>query len=137
MTDSKIYDEVLIKHSRFPSHKKILSNAQYILEGINPGCGDEIKLYISFENGVISEAAFDGSICALSQTCADLMLDSIIGKNKEEVTELIESAYRASEGDEAGIFPGAEIIRSFSESKARSKCTLLGWKTLDKIIKEV
>ena len=149
MTDSARYEEVLIRHNRYPSYKRIIKEAAYIREGINPGCGDEIKVYVDIENEVIKDASFDGSICALSQTSADLMIESIIGKSVKEVIKITDTVLKASEkkgefspegspiNKEDEQIGGLEIVKYYSESKALTKCTLLGWKTLYKLIKEV
>ena len=50
------------------------------------GLGDVYKR--QDEHGVVKEAAFSGHGCAISQASADLLIESIIGKNVAEVKEL-------------------------------------------------
>jgi nitrogen fixation NifU-like protein len=52
-------------------------------------CGDHLKIDLRVDkNGNVSEAAFSGHGCAISQASADLLLESIIGKNVEDVKKL-------------------------------------------------
>jgi nitrogen fixation NifU-like protein len=52
-------------------------------------CGDHIRIDLRVDNkGIIKEVAFDGHGCAISQSSADLLLDSIIGKSVEEVKKM-------------------------------------------------
>ena len=68
------------------------------------------------EDGRVSEAAFSGHGCAISQASADLLLESIIGKTMSEVKELT----RQDVMDNLGIELGP----------VRLKCALLPLKVL-------
>ncbi len=58
----------------------------YSYEDENPLCGDHIRIDIRIdENKIITEAAFNGHGCAISQASSDLLLESIIGKHIDEV----------------------------------------------------
>ena len=61
-----------------------------MLEGVNPSCGDDIVLKLKVEDGVITDGAFVGDGCAISQASADIMLDLIIGEKKEDALHLAE-----------------------------------------------
>lgn len=138
MNDSSIYNDVLIKHNRFPSHKYSLPGAKYIHEGINPSCGDEIKIYLNTENEIVTEGSFEGSMCAVSSGTADMMLDLIKGKNREEIIELADIVFRmyeekASE-EEIAKLEETGTLKEILTSKARRKCVLFVWKTLKETI---
>jgi nitrogen fixation NifU-like protein len=81
-----LYREVIIEHYKNPDHRGSLEPHDISFEDENPLCGDHIRIDLRVdENGIIKEAAFDGHGCAISQSSADLLLDSIIGKSVEEV----------------------------------------------------
>ena len=84
MENKTFYNEVLTDHNLHPGHKHALDDANMILEGVNPSCGDDIFLNLKFEDGVIKDGSFQGDGCAISQASADMMLDLIVGKTKEE-----------------------------------------------------
>lgn len=88
MESNRFYNEILTEHNIHPEFKHDLPDADIVLEGINPSCGDDIFLKLKVENGVITDGAFVGDGCAISQASADIMLGMIIGKTKEEALHL-------------------------------------------------
>ena len=84
MQSNTFYNELLTDHNLHPAHKKKLEDANLVLEGVNPSCGDDIILELKEENGIIVDGAFVGSGCAISQASVDMMLDLVIGRSKEE-----------------------------------------------------
>ncbi|RMF48721.1 MAG: iron-sulfur cluster assembly scaffold protein [Anaerolineae bacterium] len=58
-------------------------------EDENPVCGDHIRIDLRVdENGTVTEAAFSGQGCSISQASADLLVESVIGKSLDEVKQL-------------------------------------------------
>lgn len=53
--------KVLIEHNQHPIHKEKLPDANLVLEGVNPSCGDDIILQLKVENDVIVDGAFEGA----------------------------------------------------------------------------
>ena len=88
MPNNTFYNEILTEHNIRPFHKKKLENPDFTLEGVNPSCGDDIILALKVDDGIITDGAFEGDGCAISQASCDMMLDLIIGKPKEETLEL-------------------------------------------------
>ncbi|MHC1741091.1 MAG: Fe-S cluster assembly sulfur transfer protein SufU [Anaerolineaceae bacterium] len=84
-----LYRDLIIEHYKNPDHRGALEPHDISFEDENPLCGDHIRIDLRVdENGIIKEAAFDGHGCAISQSSADLLLDSIIGKSVNEVKEM-------------------------------------------------
>lgn len=84
-----LYRELIIEHYKNPDHRGTLEPHDISFEDENPLCGDHIRIDLRVdENGIVTDAAFDGHGCAISQSSADLLLDSIIGKPVEEVKEM-------------------------------------------------
>jgi len=112
-----LYREVIIEHYKNPGYRGNLDPYDITFEDENPLCGDHIKIDLRVdENGKISEAAFDGHGCAISQASADLLLESIIGKDVEEVKHLSRNDVLDMLGIELG--------------PVRMKCALLPLKIL-------
>ena len=83
MESRSFYNEILTEHNLRPEYKHDLPDANIVLEGVNPNCGDDIFLKLKVENDVIEDGAFVGDGCAISQASADIMLGMILGKTKE------------------------------------------------------
>jgi nitrogen fixation NifU-like protein len=75
--------EFILDHYENPRHKHALDDAQAIVEGGNPGCGDIIKVYLKVNDGHIV-AAFEGEGCTISQASASFLMDEINGKTLDE-----------------------------------------------------
>ena len=139
MENKTFYNEVLTDHNLHPGHKHALDDANMILEGVNPSCGDDIFLNLKFEDGVIKDGSFQGDGCAISQASADMMLDLIVGKTKEEALQLADIFLRMIKGeasdDEIDQLEEASVLKDISHMPARVKCAVLGWRTLNEMFK--
>ena len=84
-----LYREVILDHYKNPSYKGELDPADITYEDNNPLCGDHLRIDLRIDaDKNIVEAAFSGHGCAISLASADLLLESIIGKNIEDVKNL-------------------------------------------------
>jgi len=112
-----LYREVIIEHYKNPVYRGSLDPHDISFEDENPLCGDQIKIDLRVdENGKVTEAAFDGHGCAISQASADLLLETIIGKSTEDIKKLTKSDILEMLGIELG--------------PVRLKCALLPLKIL-------
>ena len=140
MPSNTLYNEILIDHNLHPGHKHDLPDADLVLEGVNPSCGDDIWLKLKVEDGMIADGAFVGDGCAVSQASADMMLDLIIGKSKEEALKLADIFFRMIKGDvsddELDELEEASILKDVAHMPARVKCAVLGWHTMEEMLKE-
>ena len=129
MPSNTFYNEILTDHNLHPGHKHDLPDANLVLEGVNPNCGDDIWLKLKVEDGTITDGAFVGDGCAVSQASADMMLDLIIGKSKEEAMKLADIFFRMIKGEvsdeELDQLEEASILKDVAHMPARVKCCLL------------
>ena len=139
MPSNTFYNEILTDHNLHPGHKHDLPDANLVLEGVNPSCGDDIWLQLKVEDGRITDGAFVGDGCAISQASADMMLDLIIGKSEEEAMKLAEIFLRMIKGEvtdeEMDQLEEASVLKDISHMPARVKCAVLGWHTMEEMLK--
>ncbi len=135
METRNFYNTILTEHNLHPEHKHVLKDANLMLEGVNPSCGDDIVLQLKVEDGCITDGAFEGSGCAISQASVDIMLDLIIGRKKEEALHLAEIFLKMIQGKategEMEELEEASALSDISHMPARVKCAVLGWHTLE------
>ena len=140
MNERSFYNEILTEHNIRPEHKRDLPDANLVLEGVNPSCGDEITLKLKVENGVITDGAFVGDGCVISQASADIMLGMIIGKSEEEALRLGKLFFRMIRGEaseeEIDSLEEASALRDIAHMPSRTKCAVLGWRTLKEMLGE-
>ena len=140
MSNRAFYNEILIEHNLRPYHKHDLEDANLILDGINPSCGDHITLKLKVsDEGIIEDGAFVGDGCAISQASADIMLDMVIGLEKDEAIRLSDMFFRMIKGEaseeEIEELDEAGALRDISHMPARVKCAVLGWHTMGELLK--
>lgn len=134
-----IYTAALMQHNSHPDYKYEMEGCTCSHEGVNPSCGDELTLQLRIEDGVIEEASFVGSGCAVSQASADMMADLITGETVEEAKRLVGlflgmiKGKALSEEDKEDLDEAAEL-ESISRMPARVKCAELAWRTLEKLL---
>ena len=139
MDTKELYREILNEHNINPSHKVDMDSPTFCLEGINPSCGDQITLQLKVdESGVITDASFTGSGCAISQASVDMMADLVIGKTKEEALELADIFDRMIKEkvteEDLERLDEAAALQDISHMPARVKCAMLGWRTMKEML---
>jgi nitrogen fixation NifU-like protein len=112
-----LYRELIIDRYKNPHFRGSLDPHDISFEDDNPLCGDHIRidLRINGDNRV-SEVAFDGHGCAISQATADLLAESVVGKSLEDVKKINKQDILDMLGIELG--------------PVRLKCALLSLKVL-------
>ena len=135
----ELYKEVILDHYRAPRNKGQLDPHDVALERNNPLCGDEIELFLKFEDDSVEGIAFDGKGCSISQASASMMTEKVKGLDIKDATELAESIKRMMAGDEEGdpkTLGDLVSLKGVVKYPVRIKCALLGWNTLLEAIEE-
>ena len=140
MENRNFYNEILTEHNMHPDFKHDIEDADIVLDGINPSCGDEIQLKLKTDGDIITDGAFVGDGCAISQASTDIMLGMIIGQSKEKALEYADIFMRMIRGEasdeEIDSLEEAPALRDISHMPARVKCAMLGWRTLSEALKD-
>ena len=138
MENRNFYNEILTEHNVHPEFKHDLPDADIVLEGVNPSCGDDIWLKLRTDGDTIVDGAFIGDGCAISQASADIMLGMVIGRKKDEALQLGQTFMRMIQGEaseeEIESLKEASALRDIAHMPARVKCAVLGWRTLKEAI---
>ena len=139
MENRNFYNEILTEHNMHPDFKHDIEGADIVLDGLNPSCGDEIQLKLKTDGDIITDGAFVGDGCAISQASTDIMLGMIIGQSKETALKYADIFMRMIRGEateeEIDSLEEASALRDISHMPARVKCAMLGWRTLSEALK--
>lgn len=138
---SEIYTEVIAEHSRSARNKREIAQPDFVLEGVNPNCGDELAIAVKFSGTTIEDIAFTGSGCAISQASASIMADLLRGKSLEEaqsLTTLFLSMIKREITEDASLeaLEEAAALKNISNMPARVKCAVLAWHTIQEAIEK-
>lgn len=117
MSMDDLYRETIIDHYKNPRFRGHLEPNDVYFADDNPLCGDHIEITLRVDaDGRVTEGRFDGKGCAISQASADLLIESVIGRQLEEVKEMTKEDVLELLGIELG--------------PVRLKCALLSLKVL-------
>jgi nitrogen fixation NifU-like protein len=112
-----LYRDEILEHYREPHNFGTLDAPDASYEGHNPLCGDRITMMLMVaDDGAVSDVAFSGRGCAISQASASMLTDEIKGRPVSEVQDMTNQ-------DILDLL-GIEI------SPARLKCALLSLSTV-------
>jgi nitrogen fixation NifU-like protein len=139
----ELYREVILDHYRNPRNRTPVDHPDLEAEGVNPLCGDEVKVEVSFEDGAVSQVSVRGHGCSISQSSGSMMGEAIKGLSRKGVIELadrFQTMLTAEENhDDTSEPPGQELGSVMGELEAlqgvrrypvRIKCASLPWTTL-------
>ncbi len=134
-----LYQEVIFDHNRNPRNFRVMSDASREVEGFNPLCGDRLTLYLKIDGGIIEDASFQGSGCAISTASVSLMTEIVKGKTEQEALDLFETFHQMTTGKSEDINLEAvgklAVLAGVRDYPARVKCATLAWHTLDAALK--
>ena len=113
-----LYRDFILEHYRAPHNKGVLEPHDLHFADSNPTCGDELSMTIVLddEKEHVSDVAFDGRGCAISQASASILTDELRGMSLVELR---------------GIDP-KDVLEALGVpiGPARLKCALLSYKVL-------
>ena len=112
--DEQLYREIILDHYKNPRGHGVIEGADAEAEGMNPLCGDEVSIYISFaEDGeTIEDVKFSGRGCAISQAATSMLVDMAKGRKTTDLAQM----------------PKDELLEEIGIplTPIRLKCALLG-----------
>jgi len=130
---------IIIDHYSNPQNKHDPVNEGYEKVHMHSdNCIDDIDVFVKFENGVVKDACFNGVGCAISTASTDILCNLLVGKNVEEVKELIEQFMHMmhEEKYDEDMLDEANAFANTSKQAARIRCATIGYRALEEILKE-
>jgi len=129
--EDDLYREIILDHYRHPRHAGRVADASAVVEANNPLCGDEITLSLRTDGATLSDVAFEGQGCSISQASASMLCDTVVGMDSADAETLANSFRNMLVGD--GPAPDAGDLEALQGVKAypvRVKCATLAWNAL-------
>ena len=132
-----LYREIILDHYRTPRNRGELDPPALSADGHNPLCGDEIRISVAVQDGVVTDVRFSGSGCSISQSSASMMTSAIKGKPVEQVKSIVRRFKQMMTIDEEDLeidesinLGDLEALQGVVKFPVRIKCATLGWNTL-------
>lgn len=116
-----LLQEIILQHGRNSPHKGEIKNPTLRVKLENKLCGDTIKMDIVADKDIITDIAFLGEGCLISQATASLLIDKI--KQVKKISKI-----KKIDKDTLLNLLGIPLTHS------RIKCALLSLETLQKAL---
>ena len=134
MSTEALYQELILEHNRKPRNFREIPNADRTVEGLNPLCGDSLKLWLKLDHDRIADVSFMGTGCAISKASASLMTGAVKGKTREQAEEIFERFHKLVTGtlpeSEHESLGSLRALGGVSRFPLRVKCASLAWHAL-------
>ncbi|MCZ0954700.1 MAG: SUF system NifU family Fe-S cluster assembly protein [Rhodospirillaceae bacterium] len=132
----ELYREVILDHNRQPRNFGKLDNADRVVEGVNPLCGDRMTLYVNLDGDQVRDIRFTGTGCAISVASSSLMTEKAKGHSIDELRTLFDRVHEMLTGNGTGAdvdIDELDKLAALSGVRAyptRVKCATLAWHAL-------
>ena len=82
------YTEKVMDHYRNPRNVGKIDNADAVGLAGSLACGDQLKIYLKIENGIVTDAKFQTFGCGSAVASSSILTEMIIGKSVDEVRKI-------------------------------------------------
>ena len=129
---TELYREVILDHNRSPRNFGELEDADRVVNGINPLCGDKMTLYLKLDGDRIDDARFEGTGCAISIASSSLMTERVKGSTVDETLGLFDDVHKMLTGSDMSVERMEKLaaLAGVREFPSRVKCASLAWHAL-------
>lgn len=132
----ELYKEIILRHYKRPANFGTLEPPAITTPGINPSCGDQLKLHLRIEGDRIADVRWEGQGCAISMASASLMSEQIKGKTLAEARALGQDlkAMIVEGSPPSPALGDLAVLAGVHKLPARVKCATLAWNTLEEAL---
>lgn len=130
-----LYQQAILEHYKRPRNRGRLEPHSHHQEGLNPSCGDELEVFLTVRDGVVTGVGFEGQGCAISQASASMMTEAIKQRPVAEALSLARDFKAMIRGEPPAARLGElTALQGVAKLHARVKCATLAWVTLEQAL---
>ncbi len=132
MPDQGLYQQVVLDHYKNPRNRGALDGCTHAADGVNPLCGDSLRVELVCAGDRIAAMRFSGEACAITTATASMLSELVAGFGAAEVVALNEPFGQLLRGEvEADDALGPlNALAELRRHPLRRKCAELPWATL-------
>ena len=135
--DSDLKREIIFDNYKEPINRGLIDDDSYIKANTrSESCIDNLDFMMKIEDGIIKDIRFDGEACAISTSCASIMIKSFIGKSVDEVKNILENYINMIEEKEYNkeVLGELNVYDEISKQPNRKNCALLPMQAVEKML---
>jgi nitrogen fixation NifU-like protein len=125
-----LYQQLILDHNQNPRNFREIEHASHSANGHNPLCGDQLEVFLSIEDNMIKDIAFQGSGCAISKASASIMTSELKNKTVLEAEQIFDKFHTMiTEGNTDDSLGKLSVLSGVHQYPSRVKCAILAWHT--------
>lgn len=135
--DSNLRREIILDNYQDPMNRGLIDDDTYIKVNTNSeSCIDNLDFMIKVVDNKIVDIRFDGEACAISTSATSIMIRNLLGKNIEEVKEiLINYKNMINEEDyDADLLGELNVYDEICKQPNRKSCALIPSRAIDELL---
>ena len=126
--DNNLRREIILDNYQDPMNRGLIEDESYLKVNTNSeSCIDNLDFMMKIEDGIVKDIRFDGEACAISTSATSIMIRSLIGKNIDEVNNIIDN-YRKMINEEeydSDVLGELNVYDEICKQPNRKNCALL------------
>ena len=135
--DNNLRREIILDNYQDPMNRGLVDDNSYIkVKASSDNCIDDLDFMIKLVDDKIVDIRFDGEACAISTSATSIMIRSLIGKNIDEVKEILVNYKNMISEEEynSDILGELNVYDEICKQPNRKNCALIPSKAIDKFL---
>ena len=138
--NSELKREIIFDNYKEPTNRGLIDDSRYLKTNTHSdSCIDNLDFMMKIEDNIIKDIRFDGEACAISTSCASIMIKSFIGKSVDEVKAILENYINMINEKEYNkdILGELNVYDEISKQPNRKNCALLPMNAVEKMLNDL
>ncbi len=135
--DSNLKREIILDNYQDPMNRGLIEDESYIKVNTNSeSCIDNLDFMMKIKDNKLVDIKFDGEACAISTSATSIMIRALIGKNIEEVINILDN-YRKMINEEKydeEVLGELIVYDDICKQPNRKGCALIPVRAVDKVL---
>ena len=138
--NSELKREIIFDNYKEPTNRGLVDDSGYLKTNTHSdSCIDNLDFMMKIEDNIIKDIRFDGEACAISTSCASIMIKSFIGKSVDEVKTILENYINMINEKEydSSLLGELNVYDEISKQPNRKNCALLPMHAVEKMLENL
>ena len=135
--DSEIKRSIILDNYQDAKNRGVPNDSGYIkINSNNDSCIDNIDIYVKLNNDIIEDIKFEGEACVIAISSTSILSDMLIGKNIDEVENILKNYYSMIEESEydRDLLGEACVYDDIYKQPSRKTCVTLFARGIEKVV---
>lgn len=135
--DANIRRSIILDNYQDARNRGIPNEDGYIkINSNNDSCIDNIDIYVKLDGDIIKDIKFEGEACVIAISSTSILSDMLIGKNINEVGNILKNYYNMIEEKEydKDLLGEACVYDDIYKQPSRKTCVTLFARGIEKIV---